>query len=465
MTASDAAAVLLPGFAGPELPGWLERRLAEGLAGVCLFGSNVRSAAQLRELTGRIRAANPDAILAIDEEGGDVTRLFAQTGSPFPGNAVLGRIDDERLTERVGRSVGDALRAVGVNLDLAPVADVNSNSLNPVIGVRSFGADARLAARHTAAWLRGLQSTGVAGSVKHFPGHGDTAQDSHLALPVVDLPLDLLRRRELLPFLAAVEAGVQTVMTSHILLPQVDPGGPATFSVRILNDLLRSELGFGGVIVTDALDMAGASGSDGIPAAAVRAIAGGADLLCLGTDIPEARLEAVEQALGAADPERLADAAARVRRLGAALAVTAFPAGASPEGPDGFPLERTVAAFDVRPGTSVPPGARIVTLETVANIAVGGAPWGPAAAGAQVVRLQEGDRLPDGGPLILVGKDNHRHGWIRELISTAREGRPGSLAVDMGWPSEDRAYADVATFGASRHVGEALLRWLGERSA
>ncbi|MFC0680824.1 glycoside hydrolase family 3 N-terminal domain-containing protein [Lysobacter korlensis] len=465
MNEADGPAVLLPGFAGAELPGWLEQRLADGLAGVCIFGSNITSRGQLRELTDRIRAANPAAIIAIDEEGGDVTRLFHDTGSPFPGNAVLGRIDDERLTERVARTVGEELRGVGVNLDFAPVADVNSNPMNPVIGVRSFGADAAATARHTAAWVRGLQSTGVAGSVKHFPGHGDTAQDSHLALPVVDLPLEALRRRELLPFRAAIDTGVRTVMTSHILLPQVDGSGPATFSERILTSLLREELAFDGVIVTDALDMAGASGTSGLAAAAARAISGGADLLCLGSETPEALLGEVESALAATRDRRLAEAAARVQALGTELAVAAAPSASGAASEAAFPLEPTIAAFDVRAGTVVPGGARIVVLETEANIAVGAAPWGPAAAGADVIALRAGDRLPSAGPLILVGRDNHRHEWARGVISTAREARPGSVAVDMGWPSEDRAFADVATFGASRHAGDALLRWLEERSS
>jgi beta-N-acetylhexosaminidase len=156
-----ATGVLLPGFAGTELPAWLARRLEGGLAGVCLFGLNISSPEQLRRLTAHILAANPAALIAIDEEGGDVTRLHAATGSPYPGNALLGRIDDVGYTEQVARTVGEELRLAGCNLDFAPDSDVNSNPRNPVIGVRSFGADPALVARHTAAWVRGLQSSGT----------------------------------------------------------------------------------------------------------------------------------------------------------------------------------------------------------------------------------------------------------------------------------------------------------------
>ena len=146
-----AAATLLPGFVGAELPAWLAERLRGGLAGVCLFGSNIVSRHQLAALVDDIRAANPLAVVAIDEEGGDVTRLYYDVGSPYPGNAVLGRLDDEQFTEHVARTVGWELRSVGIDLDLAPDADVNPNPRNPVIGTRSFGADPARVARHTPA--------------------------------------------------------------------------------------------------------------------------------------------------------------------------------------------------------------------------------------------------------------------------------------------------------------------------
>lgn len=475
MSGAPAAGTLLPGFEGTELPEWLRVRLANGLAGVCLFATNISSPEQLRGLTDAIRAANPRAVIAIDEEGGDVTRLFQDVGSPYPGAAVLGRIDDLALTRAVAERVGRQLRGAGVTVNFAPDADINSSDDNPVIGTRSFGSDPELVARHTAAWIEGLQSTGVAASAKHFPGHGDTTADSHLALPVVDLPLAALRSRELVPFQAAITAGTATIMTSHILLPQLDEV-PATFSRRILDELLRGELGFTGVIVSDALDMRGASGSTGIPDAAVRALAGGCDLLCIGTANTDAQLDEIEAAIAASasdgrlEPARLDEAVARVAALGeagAAMLAQTRAAGSSPDPEPRFDLDRTIGAFDVSPGApALVDDHVLVHLDTAANIAVGPAPWGAAAAGAPVLVLHDGDPLPPPGrQLVLIGRDNHRRDWTREVIDVARRRDPRTLVVDMGWPSADRRYADVATFGASRHVGQALVMWLAAARA
>ncbi|AYF97462.1 beta-N-acetylhexosaminidase [Protaetiibacter intestinalis] len=459
MSAPNPSAVLLPGFVGTELPEWLAARLRAGLAGVCLFAENLVSVEQLRELTAAIRAANPRALVAIDEEGGDVTRLHAATGSPFPGNAVLGRLDDTGLTARVGAAVAAELRAVGVNLNFAPDVDINSNPDNPVIGVRSFGDEPRLVARHATAWIAAHEAGGVAVSAKHFPGHGDTSADSHLALPVVDLPLEVLRERELVPFVAAVAAGARTIMSSHILLPQLDPAQPATFSPRILRELLRGELGFEGVVVSDALDMAGASGEIGIPAAAVRALAGGCDLLCIGTRNTERQLAEIEIAIadaiadGSLAAERLDDAVARVTALAGGLVAEEAPV------PAPFELDPAVIAraFELRDGVALDPAARILALETTANVAVGEVPWGLAGVGVEVEVVREGDALPaSDAPYLVVGKDNHRRAWTRELIDRARTAQPGTVVVDMGWPGPDRRYADVATFGASRAVSLAL---------
>lgn len=463
------AAVLLPGFEGTELPEWLAARLRGGLGGVCLFAENIASRPQLRALTDAIRAANPLALIAIDEEGGDVTRLHHATGSPYPGNALLGRIDDLDLTFNVARSVARELRAVGVNLNFAPDADINSNPDNPVIGVRSFGTDPEVVAAHVAAWVDAHEREGVAVSAKHFPGHGDTAQDSHLGLPIVDLPLERLRERELRPFVAAAQSGARSIMTSHVLLPQLDPDQPATFSATILLDVLRSELGYQGVIVSDALDMVGASGEIGIPAAAVRAIAAGCDLLCIGTKNTEEQLEAITSALGAAVADgtlpqrRLGDAVARNRTLAEGLAEPLPVSALAEPGPE-FDRDRAIAAFDIAAGVVLEPGAAILTLETVANIAVGTSPWGLAAAGAATTPVFATDEINVAGrAVIIVGKDNHRRDWTRATIDRARGQNPSVVVVDMGWPAPDRAYADIATFGASRYVGEALLRLLGGR--
>lgn len=265
----DALTVLQPGFTGTTAPTWLLRRLGEGLAAVGLFGRNIASPEQLATLTARLRAERDDVLVAIDEEGGDVTRLEARTGSSFPGNLALGAVDDTALTRAVALELGRRLAACGVNLNWAPSADVNSDPDNPVIGVRSFGADPALVARHTAAYVEGMQAAGVAACTKHFPGHGDTAVDSHHDMPRIDADLETLHARELVPFRAAVAAGTKAVMSAHILLPALDPALPATLSPAALHGLLRAPateggLGFDGLIVTDGMEMRAIAATYGI---------------------------------------------------------------------------------------------------------------------------------------------------------------------------------------------------------
>src|SRR4051812_30699458 len=284
-----AAAVLQPGFVGTTAPDWVRRWLGEGLGGVALFARNVRTPAQVAALTAQLRAERPDVIVAIDEEAGDVTRFESQLGSSRPGNLALGAIDDPALTEEVAHDLGTDLANAGITLDYAPDADVNSNPDTPVIGVRSFGADAQLVARHSAAFIRGLQAAGVAACAKHFPGHGDTAVDSHHDLPVIPRSRAQLQECELVPFRAAVAAGAQAIMTGHLLIPALDPVLPATLSPRILHDLLRVELGYDGVVITDGIEMQGVRRTYGLEGATVRALAGGADAICVGGDHADER--------------------------------------------------------------------------------------------------------------------------------------------------------------------------------
>ncbi|WP_033823002.1 glycoside hydrolase family 3 N-terminal domain-containing protein, partial [Kitasatospora sp. MBT63] len=327
---------LLPAYAGRTPADWILRAADEGLAGVALFGTNLLDArGPLREdITDRLRAVRPDLLIALDEEGGDVTRLDYLTGSAYPGNHALGTVDDPELTTLVAAAIAADLAAAGVNLCLAPCADVNSRPDNPIIGVRSFGAEPALVARHTAAFVAGLQRHGIAATLKHFPGHGDTRTDSHTALPDVDRDRDQLAALDLPPFAAGIAAGAKLVMTGHIRLPRIDQL-PATFSHSVLTGLLREELGFDGVIVTDALDMAPIVDRWGFGGAAAAALAAGADLVLLGSPdaeklLPEIHHE-VELALreGRLTEQRLAEAAARV----AALRVWARPA-ATPPRPD-----------------------------------------------------------------------------------------------------------------------------------
>jgi beta-N-acetylhexosaminidase len=399
---------------------------------------------------------------------------------------VLGRLDDVDTTRDTAAAIGWSLREAGCTVNFAPCVDVNSRSDNPVIGVRSFGSDADLVARHGAAWVAGLQSTGVAATAKHFPGHGDTAQDSHVSLPVVNRSLDQLRQRELLPFAAAIDADCRLIMTSHILLPQLDREQPATMSRIILDDLLRRELGFSGVVVSDALDMAGASGVVGMAGAAVAALRAGCDLLCLGTENTDAQLADIEQAVqnaiaeGRLANDRVSNAASRVLGLGRNLAAARATAGPPPDLVPGWRPGREVRlaeTFDLQPGASAWRSRAagrysVVSLEAAPNIAAGHIPWGPFAdlgpepfdelSAHQISPGQS--RMPSfqsNEPVLVVGRDIHRHAFARDAVDRLRTAGVDVLVVDMGWPSDDRRYADVATFGASALMGRTLLTWLG----
>ncbi|MGC0274062.1 glycoside hydrolase family 3 N-terminal domain-containing protein [Pseudactinotalea sp. Z1739] len=331
----DIHGVLLPGFNGATPPPWLWAAAEQGLAGVLLFGHNTGSPEHTAEITAQLHHRAPDLIISSDEEGGDVTRVQTGTGSFLPGACALGEVDDVALTHRAAVAQGRLMRAAGVDLPLTPVLDVASQPANPVIGVRSFGPDPHLVARHGVATVRGLQEAGVAACAKHFPGHGDTDVDSHLALPRLEVGEELLRGRDLPPFTEAISAGLDTVMTGHLVVPALGEL-PASLEPKVAALLRR--LGHSGPIVTDALDMAalhadtgagpGTTAAELVGIAAVRALAGGADLLCLGStpDRDDAALfqtvyagirRAVQE--GRLDAAALARSAVRNRALAAGL--------------------------------------------------------------------------------------------------------------------------------------------------
>jgi len=447
-----ALRVLLSSFSGPELPAEIAELLAEGLGGICLFGSNTTGGvAGVAELTRAIRAAGHDAVIAVDEEGGDVTRLHPGH-SPALGAAALGSADDLDLTRATGRAIGLDLVAAGIDLDLGPVADVNSQPCNPVIGARSFGSDPERVAAHVAAWVDGLQSTGTRACAKHFPGHGDTSADSHLELPTLDADLATLRRRELVPFLAASNAGSAAVMTSHIVVAALDPIWPATFSRTVLS-LLRDELGFEGALVTDALDMAGASDGRGIPEAAVLALLAGADLLCLGAELDAATVRQVQAGiveavrLGRLPEERLVEAGERAGRLRRRTAVSQDPAydEANREERQDEGASRAVRIEGELPGLA---GAAVVTVATVPNIAVGDVAWGLAPD--LVVEPHVDVTLPAGVPLVIQVRDAHRHEDVSDLLSRVEHSGVHAVVIEWGWPGERQtALPRICTFGSS----------------
>jgi beta-N-acetylhexosaminidase len=453
-----AAACIFPGFDGLAAPDWLRRRLGGGLGGVVLFARNIGDPEQVAELTSALRAEQPNLLIAVDEEGGDVTRLEAATGSSFPGNLALGAVDDVELTRRVAAAIGGVLASVGVNLDLAPVADVIVDPANPIVGVRSFGSDPELVARHVGAFVEGLQGVGVAACAKHFPGHGETAADSHLELPVAETDRETILRRALPPFRAAVEAGVSAVMTAHIRFPAL-ADEPATLSPELIG-LLRSDLGFAGLVLTDALEMRAISGTAGLEDGAVRALAAGADALCLGADRTPSEVQGVHAAIvqavrsGRLAEERVLDAAARVAET------AAWASSPKPQRDREVGLEAARRALRVEGDPAGGDDPVVVEHWPEPTIAAGQARHGLGELlGAETIRLREGDPPPlldPGRPTIVVLRDAHRHPWQRGLV-----GR-GAVVVETGlpeWrPPEARAF--VATFGAGRVNLEAAAELL-----
>ena len=382
--AALADAVLIPPFSGTIPPPWILAALERGLAGVTLFGPNVTG--DIASLTTMLRSVTgTDPVIAIDEEGGDVTRVAYAQGSPYPGNAVLGVVDEVTLTRDVYAAIGADLIRLGINVDLAPCADVLAADGTPaVIGTRSFGTDPALVARHVAAAVSGLQGAGVAACAKHFPGHGSTAADSHWTLATISGTLAEIRARDLPPFQAAIAAGTWTLMPGHLRVPELTGDLPATLSPAAITGLLRGELGYEGVVICDALEMKAASAVYGIPEAAVLAILAGVDLLCLGRDTDEATYLAVRTALadavitGGLPTARLEEAADRVAGLRATLSQArrdfVAPAGATNDGIGVAAARRALRASGPFPARLDNP--LVIEVEPEENIAAGRFTWG-----------------------------------------------------------------------------------------
>ena len=321
-----AGRVLCAGFPATEagtLPPELQSRLdRDALGGIILFKRNLGA---LTETAALIDQANRHArnagtaspLIAIDQEGGRVARL----GAPFlrlPPMRKLGERDDLTLTERCGRVLGQQLAQLGITLDFAPVMDIDTNPANPVIGDRSFGRTPEVVTAHALAFAKGLEQAGVASCAKHFPGHGDTDLDSHFALPRITHDRARLDAVELAPF-RACKGTIPSIMTAHVLFDALDKDVPATLSKRVITGLLREELGYDGVIVSDDLEMKAVAAHWGIAESAVRAIEAGCDLLLVCSSLTE--LEAAESALAKraeaneAFRSRLEEAAGRVLQM------------------------------------------------------------------------------------------------------------------------------------------------------
>ncbi len=323
MNEHDLLRLFCFGFDGPVVPPSLRPHLEAGLGGVILFRRNLHDLEQICRLTADLHAASSAPLLTgVDQEGGRVTRLPPPFLTP-PAAAVLGRIGDAALAQALARALGEELRAVGFNWNLAPVLDVHTNPRNPIIGDRAYGRDPEVVSRMGAAAIRGFAEAGVLSTAKHFPGHGETALDSHLTLP--ESPQDVRRWRsvEFVPFRHAIGAGVPMILVAHLSCPALDPAAPSSLSRIIVTDILRGELGFDGVVVSDDLEMAAIAARFEIGEAAVRFLEAGGDLMLICHDLDRQRVAvaAVESALatGRLSETRLRASLDRLARLGGCL--------------------------------------------------------------------------------------------------------------------------------------------------
>lgn len=502
-----ALRTLFPGFDGTDAPRErLSRLIENGLGGVVLFGRNIdpaRGDAGIAALTARLREHRPDLLVAIDEEGGDVTRLDVTTGSAYPGSAALGSVDDPELTWEVAASLAVRLRACGIDINFAPVADVDVDPHNPIIGVRAFGSDPHLVARHTAAFVAGQQFRGVVATAKHFPGHGGTAEDSHVSAPVLSASRELLDRRELVPFRAAIAAGVRLVMTAHITVPAVDATYPATLSSAAISGLLRGELGYDGAVMTDGLDMHAISRTVGHAEGAVQALLAGVDAVCVGGDSTDPELvEQMADAIVAAVEsrrlgyERLAEAASRVTQLArwahgfgrlcnahheeahsgerSSRVITGDGHPAVADSVEPAEVRAARRAVVARGDVLLRSAPLVLELQDDPSLAAGHVPWGVGAPlterlpGTIVVRVRESGppagsvvaQHPD-RPVIVAVRGVRRLRWQLQVVADIRAVRPDSIIVDheLSDPAQfEEPY--VRTYGASRATAEAAAELL-----
>jgi beta-N-acetylhexosaminidase len=294
-----AAQLFTVGFFGRSLSSELAVLLERGVGGVVFFARNVGSPPEVATLCAEIkRAAGRPLTLAVDQEGGLVARLKLGF-TPLPSMRALGATGDESLAFELGRLLGHELRAVGFDMNFAPVLDVDTNPDNPVIGTRSLGRDPELVGRLGVAVARGIQDSGVAACAKHFPGHGDTTEDSHLALPRLPHSIERLEAIELPPFRAAVDAGIASIMTAHVIFSPLDGTFPATMSQAVVSGILRDGMGFDGVVVSDDIEMKAIADHYGVEETVVRGLNAGVDqfLCCHTAELAHRGIDAVVKAV------------------------------------------------------------------------------------------------------------------------------------------------------------------------
>jgi beta-N-acetylhexosaminidase len=311
----QAASLFTVGFYGKSVTEDLKGLIARGVGGVIFFGRNVGTPAEVLELNRDIkRTAGRPLVLAVDQEGGQVARL-RQGFTAIPAMRAVGATGSATLARELGKAIGRELRAVGFDMNYAPVLDIDTNPDNPIIAARSFGRTPEIVCEMGLALVAGLQEVGVAACGKHFPGHGDTSQDSHLELPTLPHPMERLERVELAPFQAAAKAGIASFMTAHVIFEAVDDKHPATMSRAVLTGILREKLGYDGLVVTDDVEMKAIADNYGVEEAVLLGLSAGVDhfLCCHTAELAHRAIEAIVKAVesGKLSREALATATRR----------------------------------------------------------------------------------------------------------------------------------------------------------
>lgn len=316
--------LIIAGFDGIALDDKTKSLIKDDkIGGIILFSENVESISQLVNLTNSIKSENSSnkisMFISVDEEGGSVSRMPKELRK-FPSNRIIGDKNDDKLSYNIGKMIGKEIRSFGFNMNYAPVLDINSNPNNKVIGNRSFGNNVEMVSRLGIQTMKGLMDSNTISVVKHFPGHGDTSIDSHISLPVVEKDLEKLNSFEFIPFKKAIENGVDAIMVSHILLTQIDKNNPATMSKAVVSDILRGDLGFNGVVITDDMTMGAITQNYSIENAAVNSINAGTDiiLVCHQYKNIKSTIEAIKKAVNVnktISQERINESVYRILKL------------------------------------------------------------------------------------------------------------------------------------------------------
>jgi len=458
-----------PGFGGAVVPEWIKPWLENGLGSVTLFASNTPNFEAAAHLIKELRSYNPDVIITIDEEGGDVTRLFVREGSRYPTPALLGQCDDEGLTYSSYNSMGTTLRELGVDITYAPVADVVAFENNPIVGVRSFGMSTELVARHVGQAVKGLQDAGVGAFVKHFPGHGAVLEDSHHDLPHIKMGLAEYEKQHIFPFKQAINSGVAGVMIGHLIVEALDKKLPASLSSKVIRDYLRGVLNFDGLVVSDALDMGAIGGPTKIHESALMALTAGADLLCFSGMGDQSQLvlssfDWIKSALdsGSFSIESLEKSEQRIVnwRQGNQVKI---------QNSSSVDFKKLIQGFEVSGSVELEPGViNLVEIGTKPTIAAGDVSWGMhrelrAVGIACDIHASDAETLST-KKLVVAFRDAYRDAPLLATLNRLYDRYPEAIFIDMGWPTREFAPKNlIRAFGSSAVISQAVaLRMLAK---